>query len=80
MSTRGRPTSRKRETNLLYFRKLHGFTQQFLADYLGVDQSMISKAEYSADALSGKNWDRLADLFNVDPRILKGRKKISAKV
>lgn len=79
-SRRGRPARRKKQTNLRYFRNLHGDTQQDLAEFLDVTQPVISLAEHTVSALNGDRWDRLADRYNIDPRILKGRKKISAEV
>lgn len=44
-------------------RKKAGFTQQQLADYLAVDQSLIAKVEKGERSLSSDALQRLASLF-----------------
>lgn len=44
-----------------------------LAEFLGVSSSTVIQAEISRTTAIGKrNWYKLADYFNVDPRVLEG--------
>ena len=72
---RGRPTVRPQcaVNRLREYRQKHGKTQKEIADLLGVPQSCVSEAErINNKSIGADAWDRLADLFGVDPRILKG--------
>lgn len=44
-------------------RNAAGFTQQQVADYLGVDQSQVSKMETDERSLSASMIEKLSDLF-----------------
>lgn len=47
------------------FREHSGFTQKNIANYLQVDQSLISMAEKGKRALTADMLEKLADLFGV---------------
>lgn len=65
--------------NLRQVRNLCNLTPTEIADLLGVDPSVISQAELLRTSALGKaNWYRLADFFNLDPRILEGMLPIPA--
>lgn len=63
-------------TRLKEFREKYGFTQEYLARFLGVTQGAISNAERDPKQLKRDHWYKLADLFDVDPRVLEGKKKL----
>lgn len=65
--------------NLRALRSLCGLTLGDLATYLEVEPPVISQAELHRTSSLGKaNWYRLADFFNLDPRILEGMLPIPA--
>lgn len=73
---RGRPC--KPITNapnrLRDFRLGYGMTVAEVASYLGISASAVVHAErHRTKTIGSDNWDRLAVLFNTDPRILKDR-------
>lgn len=51
--------------NICLLRKNAGFTQGNLAQFIGVDQSMISKIEKGERSLSADTLEKLATLFGV---------------
>jgi transcriptional regulator with XRE-family HTH domain len=53
-------------------REQSGFTQDMIAHYLNVDQSLISKFESGERTLSVALLERLADLFGVDMAVFNG--------
>lgn len=54
-------------------RKERKFTQQRLADLLGVDKSSISKYEHGVNAADHEQLKKLSDIFNVSMDYLLGR-------
>jgi transcriptional regulator with XRE-family HTH domain len=71
------PPKAAHKNRLREYREARGMSQVDLAKYLGIAQSCISEAENKYDKAIGSDaWDRLADLFDVDPRVLKGRKNL----
>lgn len=64
LSTEGLPNRLRR------YRIEKGYTLKSLADVLEVTPQAIHQAETKGIGLSKKNWYRLADLFDCDPRIL----------
>ncbi len=51
--------------NIAYYRKLNGFTQEKLAEKLGLDRTTISKIELATSGVSLDVIFEMADLFNV---------------
>ena len=49
--------------NIKRMRKLHGFTQEHVARYLGVDQTLVSKVEGGQRSLGVASLEKLCDLF-----------------
>lgn len=49
--------------NVKRMRKLHGFTQEHVARYLGVDQTLVSKVEGGQRSLGVASLEKLCDLF-----------------
>ena len=76
---RGRPNVLKDDApNILkQLRVKAGLTQKQLAQIIGVKVSTYSNAENYGRSLGKAGWYKLADFYNIDPRILEGRKKIS---
>lgn len=71
--TRGRPLAQPRDGNRLReYRLRANMTQEQLAEFLNVHQGKISKAEVTGLGLGNDKWFQLSDLFNVDPRVLRG--------
>lgn len=72
---KGRPFTERRSPNLLReYRVRAGMTQLELAERIGVAQPKISRAEVNGLGLGNDKWFELSDLFNVDPRVLRGWK------
>ena len=57
--------------NLKAARKAHGWTQQELADRLGITLRHYQKIEYADITGSFAVWDALEDLLGVHQRILR---------
>lgn len=57
--------------NLQRARKAHGFTQQSLADALGLSLRHYQKIEYADLSGSFEVWDALEDILGVHQRILR---------
>ena len=53
-----------------------GKTQEDLAEFLGVPQSVISEAELTGKGLGDKKWQRLAVFLSSDVLTLRGWTKI----
>lgn len=51
--------------NIAYYRKLNGFTQEKLAEKLGLDRTTISKIELATSGVSLDVIFEMADLFNI---------------
>ena len=66
----GRKSSAMRE-NLKKARKAVGFTQQAMADKLGLTLNHYQKIEYGRLSGSFAVWDALEDLLGVHQRILR---------
>lgn len=49
--------------NVKRMRKLHGFTQEHVARYLGIDQTLVSKVEGGQRSLGAASLEKLCDLF-----------------
>ncbi len=63
---------------LKYLRKLHGFTQNQIANYLGFKQSQIVKLEKNQRTLMVSSLEDLCDLYNCSEEyILEGKGKYS---
>ena len=50
---------------IAYYRKLNGFTQEKLAEKLGLDRTTISKIELATSGVSLDVIFEIADLFNI---------------
>jgi transcriptional regulator with XRE-family HTH domain len=59
------------------FREKHGLTRLQIAQKLGVSKGAVANAENYGISLGYDNWDKLADLFECDPRVLRGKKSPS---
>lgn len=53
-------------------RKQNRFTQKQVADYLGVDQSFVSKMENGTRSINMTIFDKLCLLYNVTPEYILG--------
>jgi len=51
--------------NIAYYRKLNGFTQEKLAERLGLDRTTISKVELAACGVSLDVLFEMSDLFGI---------------
>lgn len=51
--------------NIAYYRKLNGFTQEKLAEKLGLDRTTVSKVELAACGVSLDVLFEMADLFGI---------------
>ena len=51
--------------NIAYYRKLNGFTQEKLAEQLGLDRTTVSKVEIAACGVSLDVLFEMADLFDI---------------
>lgn len=51
--------------NIAYYRKLNGFTQEKLAEKLGLDRTTISKIELATSGVSLDVIFEIADLFDI---------------
>lgn len=65
---REQPPNRLKE-----YRLRAGLTQKQLAAEIGVKVSTLANGENYGRSLGKEAWYRLADFFQVDPRILEGR-------
>lgn len=54
-------------------RRCNGFTQQQVAEYLDVDQSLVSKIEQGQRQINMTLFDKLCLLYNVTPEYLLGQ-------
>lgn len=61
--------------NLKAARKAAGYTQEKVAEYLGVSTPQYQMIEYGTRKGSFEVWDALEDLFGVHQRILRGFSK-----
>lgn len=59
------PPNRLRE-----YRLAANLTQAALAELVGVGETTIANAELYGRSLGKRNWYKLANIFNVDPRVL----------
>ena len=60
--------------NVAYYRKLCGFTQEQLAERLGVDRTTVSKIELALVGISLDLLFEMADIFKISPdRLLEMR-------
>lgn len=57
-------------SNLHYLRRVNGFTQQEIADYLGVDQSLVSKMEHDTRKINMTWLNQLCNLYKIDDYML----------
>lgn len=57
--------------NLKQARKAAGFTQQAMADKLGISLRAYQNIEYGITLGSIKHWDFLEDLFEIPQRTLR---------
>ena len=62
----------KYHTRLKEVRKLNNYTQQQIAEYLQVDQSLISKIEKGTRRINMTQFDKLCQLYDVTPEYLLG--------
>lgn len=62
----------KYPTRLKEVRKLNNYTQQQIAEYLQVDQSLISKIEKGTRRINMTQFDKLCQLYDVTPEYLLG--------
>lgn len=70
-----RPTKQRTATNRIRdCRLLIDASQAEIARFLGVSQGAVSTEETVGGALGKDSYYKLSDLFDVDPRILEGRK------
>ena len=53
-------------SNLAYFRKLAGFTQQYVADALNLNRTTYTKYETGASEPSIEILKKIADIFDID--------------
>jgi transcriptional regulator with XRE-family HTH domain len=60
-------------TRLAELRKLHGFTQRYIADYIGLSQPSYLRYETGTAEPSQENLVKIADLFDVSLDYLLGR-------
>lgn len=56
--------------NLKYLRRVNGFTQKEIADYLGVDQSLISKIEHDTRKINMTWLNQLCNLYCIEDYML----------
>lgn len=56
--------------NIKYIRKLKDYTQEELAEALGITQSAVSQFERSAEGLHEKTIKKISDELKVDPLFL----------
>lgn len=75
-TNRGRPRTRPRTAinRLRECRQHVGATQKQIAAYIGVSQEAVSIEEIQGDTLGTPSYYKLAELFDLDPRILEGLK------
>ena len=66
--------------NIRILRENAGFTQGNLAQFLSVDQSMISKIEKGERSLSADMIERLAPLFGVTPEQMEEQNVTASKL
>lgn len=57
--------------NLINARKEKGYTQQYVADRLGIGVNAYQKIEYGTRLGKIATWDKLEDLFGIHQRILR---------
>ncbi len=53
-------------------RELNNFTQEYVANLLGMSQSNYARIESGAVALSKKKLQRIAEIFNCSPELIEG--------
>lgn len=61
------------------YRLERGMTLRAVAEYLGVTPQAVKQAETKGTGIHRSKWYRLADLFDVDPRILETPEILSEK-
>lgn len=66
-------------TRLKQLRLLHGYTQQYMANYIGLSLNAYQKYEQGAREPSLDTFILIADIFNVSADYLLGRDKFLAK-
>lgn len=57
--------------NLINARKEKGYTQQYVADYIGISVRSYQRIEAGFTAGKIKHWDMLEDLFEIPQRRLR---------
>ena len=53
-------------SNLKYLRRVNGFTQKEIANYLGVDQSLVSKIEHDTRKINMTWLNQLCNLYCIE--------------
>lgn len=53
-------------SNLQYLRRVNGFTQKEIANYLGVDQSLVSKIEHDTRKINMTWLNKLCNLYCIE--------------
>ena len=56
--------------NISYFRKMRGYTQDMLAEKIGIDQTHMSKIEVAAVGISFDVFFKIAEALEVSPEKL----------
>lgn len=66
--------------NIRHLREVAKFTQESLAEFLDVDQSLISKIEKGERVLSSDMLEKIATLFGVSPEQIENESSIVPKL
>ena len=66
--------------NLKSWRKKFGYTQDTLADYLGIKRENISFYETGEREIPVIHLEKLSDLFGIEPEIIRLGNRISDKL
>ncbi len=65
-------------SRIRYFRKLNGFTQEYLAEKLGIEPDTLSHIEIGKNLPSLSRIPRIAECLNIEPFQLLIKKDISS--